>query len=49
MSLTIMHQDDTLGLLHKTLTGEKNQVKSENSGKQNFTIDFTIGKKTRLK
>ena len=34
---------DTRGLLHKTVTGEKTQVKSENSGtKHNFTIDFTI-------
>ena len=32
------------GLLHKTLTGEKTLVKSENSGKHDFTIDFTIGK-----
>ena len=34
-----------LGLLHKTLTGKKTRVKSENSGKHNFTTDFTIGKK----
>ena len=47
--LSVMRQDDTLGLLHKTLTGEKTQVKSENSGKQNVTIDFTIGKKLWLK
>ena len=33
------------GLLHKTLTGEKTWVKSENSGKHNFTIDFIIGDK----
>ena len=33
------------GLLHKTFTGEKTPVKSANSGKHNFTIDFTIEKK----
>ena len=37
---------NTRGLLHKTFTREKTQVKSNNSGWQNFTIDFTIGKKT---
>ena len=31
------------------LTGENTRVESDNSGKQNFTIDFTIGKKLRLK
>ena len=36
------------GLLHKTFTGEKALVKSENSGKHNLTIHFTIGK-NRLK
>ena len=31
------------GLLHKTFTREKiNKVKSENVGKHNFTIDFTM-------
>ena len=39
----------TLGLLHKTLTGEKTPVKSKNSGKHNFTIDFAIGKKPLVK
>ena len=34
------------GLLHKTITGEKTPVKSENSGTHNFNIDFTIGKKS---
>ena len=29
------------GLLHNTFTGAKSQVKSENSGKHEFTIDFT--------
>ena len=39
------------GLLHITFTGENTLVKSENSGKHNFTItiDFTIGKKLWLK
>ena len=37
------------GLLHKTLTGEKTLVKSENSRKHNFTIDFIIGTKLWLK
>ena len=31
------------GPLHKTFTGEKTLVKSENCGKNEFTIDFTIG------
>ena len=35
--------------LHKTFTGEKTLVKSENSGKHEFTIDFNIGRKLRLK
>ena len=30
----------------KLLPLDKNRVKSENSGKHNFTIDFAIGKKT---
>ena len=38
-----------LGPLHKTFTGEKNLVKSDNSGKHEFTIDSTIGRKLRLK
>ena len=37
------------GILHKTLTGEKTLVKSENSGKPYSTIDFTTGTKHRLK
>ena len=44
--LLLVHIRD---LLYKTLTGEKNLVKSENFGKHNFTIDFTIGKKFWLK
>ena len=36
---------DTWGPLHKTFTGEKTRVKSENSGTHEFTIDFTIGSK----
>ena len=39
----------TRGPLHKTFTGEKTLVKSENSGKHEFTIDFTTGTKLRLK
>ena len=35
----------TRGPLHKTFTGEKTQVKSKNE----FTIDFTIGRKLWLK
>ena len=42
-------ETDSRGLLHKTFTGEKTPVKSEKSGKHNVTIDFTIGKKLRLK
>ena len=38
--MQILH---TLGPLHKTFTGENTLVKSENFGKHNFTIDFTIG------
>ena len=34
--------DQRAGPLHKTFTGETTLVKSENSGKHNFTIDFTI-------
>ena len=37
--------DGIWGLLHKTLTGEKTRVKSEKSGKHDFIIDLTIGKK----
>ena len=34
---------DLQGLLHKTFTWEKKTlVKSENSGKHNFAIDFTM-------
>ena len=36
------------GPLHKTFTREKTPVKSENSGKHEFTIDFTIGRKLWL-
>ena len=36
-----------LGPLHKTFTGGKK--KSENSGKHEFTIDFTIDRKLWLK
>ena len=32
----------TWGPLHKTFTGEKTRVTSENSGKHEFTIDFSI-------
>ena len=37
------------GRLHKTFTGEKTLVISENSGKDDFTIDYSIGRKLRLK
>ena len=37
------------GLSHKTFTGENTRVKSENSGKHNLTIDFTIGEKKEKK
>ena len=30
---------------HKTFIGEKTRVTSENSGRHEFTIDFTIGRK----
>ena len=55
LNTTLGNQDDyfclhhTRGPLHKTFTGEKTLVKSENSGKHEFTIDFTIGRKLRLK
>ena len=39
----------TWGPLHNIFTGEKILVKSENSGKHELTIDFTIGRKLRLK
>ena len=48
MQLWLVHLLQIRGLLHKTLTGEKTRVKSENSGKHEFTIDFTIGRKLRL-
>ena len=35
--------------LYTSFTAEKTLVKSENSGKHEFTIDFTIGRKLRLK
>ena len=38
-----------MGPLHKTFIGDKTLVKSENSGKHEFTIDFTIGRKAGLK
>ena len=40
---------DIRGPLHKTFTIEKTPVKSENSGKHEFTLDFTIGRKLWLK
>ena len=40
---------DPWGQLHKTFTGEKTLVKSEISGKHEFTIDFTAGRKLWLK
>ena len=48
-SLTYKVQTKCRGPLHKTFTGEKSLGKSENSGKHEFTIDFTIGRKLRLK
>ena len=38
-----------MALLHKTSIREKILVKSENSGKHNFNINFPIGKKEKLK
>ena len=43
--VTFSLQEDSRGLLHKTFTREETLVKCENSGKHNFTIDFTIGRK----
>ena len=37
------------GPLHKTFTGEKTRVKSENACKELNTIDFTIGRKLWFK
>ena len=38
------YEYDTWSPLHKTFTGEKTLVKSENSGTHEFTIYFTIGR-----